>query len=137
VPKPPGPARKPSVRWLEELEDEWELLAVDAFSLADRHGQLLGQMRSKADTGKWPGWDSLLADTEQVAASAERLLAHDVAIARHYAVPWRRIADALGQKLPTVHLRYTAILADLDHFNERWLSTARNAARVRRGEMLD
>ncbi len=126
-----GPEPEPSVRWLEELEDEWLQVAAVATELADKHRQLLGQLRSRADPHKWAGWNSLLADTALVAVSAERLLAHDVVIARHYRLTWKHIAGALGEEPTTIHKRYKG---RFETFNLRWLEMFRHADRIQQGE---
>ncbi len=123
-----GPEPEPSVRWLEELEDEWLQVAAVATELADKHRQLLGQLRSRADPHKWAGWNSLLADTALVAVSAERLLAHDVVIARHYRLTWKRISGALGEELSTIQKRYKD---RFESFNLRWLEMYRHADDIR------
>lgn len=122
------------MRELEELEDEWLQVASVAVDLAAKHRELLGKFRSRANPHDWSGWDSLLADAETVAKSAERLLAHDVVIARHYRITWARIAKALGQRLPTIERRYKE---GVSAFDQSWIAAFRHGDRVRRGQLPD
>ncbi len=129
------PEPEPSVRWLEQLEDEWMQVAEVAIELANKHRELLGQFRSRADPHKWGEWNSLLADTALVVVWAERLLAHDVVIARHYRITWEHIAGALGENLSTVHKRYRRRYESrYETCNLRWLEMFQHADRFRRGE---